>query len=96
MPEKSWIDEIQTRARNGDNFCVVVELMAHSLGKSIEDDIKYANLADIEIPEDLKFRKELKAKFDKLVELCNEWGETQQAKWEEKMERTISKYERLK
>lgn len=92
---KDWVSEIKERMKNGDNACAVLELCHHELRKGIEDDVKYIEYSD-HVPEDLKFRQELLAELEDIVKVCNEWGEQCEARFEEKMERNISRLERMK
>ena len=92
---KDWVSEIQDRMKNGDNACAVLELCHHELLRGIEDDVKYIEYSD-HVPEDLKFRQELLAELEDAVRVCNEYGEYCEMKFEQKMEKSISRLERIK
>jgi len=92
---KDWVSEIQDRMKNGDNACTVLELCHLELRRGIEDDMETLEYID-EVPEDFKFRQELLAELEDAIKVCNEWGESCQARWEEGMERNISRLERMK
>jgi len=92
---KDWVTEIKDRMKDADNACTVIDYCYHELIRGIEEDVRIIEYSD-HIPEDLKARQELLAELEDSIRVCNEWGEACQARWEEGMERDISRIERMR
>jgi len=89
-----FVSEINKRMKTTDGACVILDLCYHRLKSNIEEDVEHIQSGHV--PEDLKARQELLAELENSLRVCTEWGESCQAHWEEKMERDISRYERMK
>jgi len=81
--------------KNADNACTVLELCEKELRRSIHEDVEIMEYVD-EIPADLKVKQDLVAELEDVLRVCREYGEYCEMKFEQKMEKGISRAERIK